>query len=499
MKLRDYQTEAIKSVWDDMCKGDNALVVLPTGSGKSIVIYELLRKSVNLSPSIKAVVLFNRVPLLVEQTERAEKYLCHEVKNYCASINKKEVGKVTFASVQSLVNTDESFNLIICDECHVIDDDDSIYMDFIKKQLEINPKAKVVGFTATPYRADGFIYGKDRLFKKISYKKDLLWAIKQGFLVRPICKEPDHIFDTSKLRITAGDYNGKDIDALVDDSTLVREQVIDALNRMDGRKCIVWACANIKHAELVNEILASFGEDSVTVHSEQDDYSTIEEFKKGKRHLTFITVVAEGFDHAPIDCVVLMRPTTSPRLMVQICGRGLRTHSSKSDCLILDYAQVFRTLGTLDAPMVQRKAKGKKEGKAPTKTCPECRGINHTSFKECEHCGFVFPAPPISERHTIFADSDAKVLSDEETTMEVKRVVFSDYVSKSGNKCKVIEYHSGAFYEQPIKEYFVESQSYAMKRYELRKVQVENGRINGIIYSYEGKYPRVKRVICEPV
>ncbi len=500
MELRTYQIETIKSVWDEMLQGRNALVVLPTGSGKSIIIYELLRKSVKLSNSIKAVVLFNRVPLLVEQTERAENYLNLPIKNYCASINKKEIGQITFASVQSIVNTDQSFNLIIADECHVIDDEYSVYKTFIDKQLSLNNKAKIVGFTATPYRNDGFIYGPKRLFKKITYKKDLLWAIKQGFLVRPICKEPDHAFDTSNLRITGGDYNGKDLDILVDDNKLIKEQVIDALNRMDNRKAIVWACANIKHAEYVREVLESFGESALTVHSEQDDYSAIDQFKTGKfRHLTFITVVAEGFDYAPIDCVVLMRPTTSPRLMVQICGRGLRLSEGKEDCLILDYAQVFKTLGPLDNPIIQKKGKSSKdEDKAPTRTCPECRGINHISFKNCEYCGFEFPTPPLNERHTLSADADAKILSDEEIIMDVKEVTFSNFVSKNGNPCKVIEYHSTFFYEPSIKEYFVESQAFAMKRFELRKAQVTSGRVSQIVYNYDGKYPRIQRLVISP-
>ena len=491
MELRPYQTEAVSAIWQDMCEGNNALTVLPTGCGKSIVIYEIIKKSIAIGPHIKAVVLFNRVPLLVEQTERAKSYLNTDVKNYCASINKKEIGQITFASVQSLVQSNEQFNLIIIDEVHCVDDKESVYKTFLDKQTN----KKVVGFTATPFRNDGVIYGTDRLFKKISYKKDLLWAIKQGYLVRPVCKEPDFAFNPEGLKVTAGEYNQRDVDNLVDDASLVREQVTDALNRLANRKCVVWACANIKHAEKVKEVLESYGEEVETVHSEQDDYSSLEKFKKGKRHLTFVTVVAEGFDYAPIDAVVFMRPTLSPRLMVQICGRGLRLSEGKEDCLILDYASVFKHLGTLDNPIIQKKGKSKGDGKPPTRTCPECRGINHITFKECEHCGFVFPAPQMNERHTLTADKDAKLLSDEDLMMEVKEITFSNHVSKSGNTCKVIEYHSTFFYEPSIKEYFVETNKWAMDRYELRKIQAKN--CSHIVYNYDGKYPRIKRVITK--
>ena len=82
--------------------------------------------------------------------------------------------------------------------------------------------------------------------------------------------------------------------------------------------------------------------------------------------------------------------------------------------------------------------------------------------------------------------------------MDVKEVIFSDFVSKNGNPCKVIEYHSTYFFELPIKEYFVESQTFAMKRFELRKAKVSSGRVSQIVYNYDGKYPRIQRLVISP-
>jgi hypothetical protein len=99
----------------------------------------------------------------------------------------------------------------------------------------------------------------------------------------------------------------------------------------------------------------------------------------------------------------------------------------------------------------------------------------------------------MSERQTLIADHSAKLLSDEDITMEVREITFGNHVSKSGNNCKVIEYHSTYFYEPSIKEYFVETNKWAMDRYELRKIQAQSA--SHIVYNYDGKYPRIKRVI----
>lgn len=490
MNLREYQIDAIKAIEQELQKGMAALVVLPTGCGKSIVIYEILRKFLFLDDSHKAVVLFNRVPLLVEQSQRASQYLGIEVKNYCASINQFDIGPVTFASVHSLKNTDEKFDLVIIDECHVMDDKEGVYTDFLAKQ-----NCKIIGFTATPFRYDGFIYGAGKLWPHVTYSQTLNWAIEQGYLVKPIAKQPKHEFDTADLGIVAGDYSAADIDRLVDNPDLVRMQVQDAMERIQGRKKIVWACANINHAEAVKSVLESVGESVATVHSQQDDYSALDKFKSAERHLTFVTVVAEGFDYPPIDCIVFMRPTLSPRLLVQICGRGLRLHEGKENCLILDYAQVFKSLGTLDNPRIEKATKrsqGKKE--KPVKTCPSCDTINSVSFNECENCGHVFVSI-VSDTMTTTPDEMTSIIGVDQRKVYTKKVVETrvvDHISKNGNRCKVIEYYGMS--GKPVKEYFVTGRSFSMMQFELRLKQIKN--ISHIVYEYEGKYERIKRVIC---
>lgn len=502
LQLRDYQRDCLDAIWNSMCEKNRAsLVVMSTGAGKTVVFQALLEKSIQAKPTLKAVVLFHKVTLLDQQTKRMEGVM-KNVGQYCASLGRKDNTQILMASIQSIVKSDITFDLIIVDETHRVNDEEGDYFEFFNK----NPNAKIVGFTATPYRSTGYIYGKNKLYKEITYQKDLSFFINNNYLVPPICKHPDHVFETKNLKIVAGDFSQKQIDELTDDVFLIKEQVIDALNRLGSRKKIVWAGSNIKHCEEIKKVLCSFGESTVTVHSQQDDYSSLDSFMTDEsiRHLTFVTVIAEGMDFPAIDAVVLMRPTASPMLMVQIVGRGLRLFEGKKDCLVLDYARVFETCGTLNNPIIKEKGKSKLEEK-PTKICKNCAGINHISAKVCEQCNTEFEGRKLNFDKMTLLPSDADPLKSDEIVMPVVSVDISKILSKAGNECYVIEYRDSqfAFSSSPIREYFVIGNNYAEKRWALRSSQLKitketlqvHQKPDFIKYKMEGKYPRVLDLI----
>src|SRR5690606_7138514 len=105
-------------------------------------------------------------------------------------------------------------------------------------------------------------------------------------------------------------------------------------------------------------------------------------------------VLSEGFDAPHIDCVAMLRPTKSPGLYYQQCGRGFRMHPSKSDCLVLDYAGNVLEHGPVD----QIRVRSPKRGKAPTvqtgaaKACPRCESLIPTGCRTCPECGHEFAA-----------------------------------------------------------------------------------------------------------
>jgi DNA repair protein RadD len=124
--------------------------------------------------------------------------------------------------------------------------------------------------------------------------------------------------------------------------------------------------------------------------NEQRD-SAIAGFKSGYyRAAVNNNVLTTGFDFPEIDLIVMLRPTASTVLWVQMLGRGTRPARGKQDCLVLDFAGNTRKLGPINDPVIPRR-KGAGGGTAPVKECPACATWNHASARRCIHCLFEFP------------------------------------------------------------------------------------------------------------
>jgi len=138
----------------------------------------------------------------------------------------------------------------------------------------------------------------------------------------------------------------------------------------------------------------------------------IDEFKNGElKYLINNSVLTTGFDARNIDCVAMVRSTMSPGLYSQIVGRGLRTHESKENCLLLDFGNNIQRHGPIDDIYIPERSIGRGKGQAPVKECENCHSMVHLSVRKCPDCGNEFP---ISEKpkHSYTA-SGQSVLSDE--------------------------------------------------------------------------------------
>lgn len=519
MIARPYQLECLEAIWNDIIVNDTALVALPTGSGKTFIFSHLIKRSIEIKHNIKIVIAMGRIDL-VKQTEQAIARVIDRkhIGVYCGSLGRKEISRIiTVASIQSIESVLlPNIDLMILDEAHNLDQKNGSYLRFINKCLDKNPKLKIVGFTATPFRSTGTIYGEDKLFKKISYKKTVKEMIAMQFLCEPKMKSSQNCFDTSQLRIRSGEYMAEDITKLVSDKELVRQQVEDAISRMKDRNCIVWATANIDHCNMVADVLMSMNERCTTIHSKlsKDTRSrNLSAFIGGSmRHMSFVTVLSEGFDHPPIDCVVLMRPTRSPVLYVQTVGRGLRPYPGKKECLILDYGQVILNLGPLDDPNVKGKKKDA-DGEAVLKECPKCFSYVFGGFKNCPECGHEFPPPSTPIEKLDKKSYEGNILSEKSKpeTIIAGPIVISMHQSKSGNECVRITYQDRNIITRwgtgGVSEYFVTNNAWALERLERRLSALNIAipsipfageiTINGtfeILKTIDGKYDRVLSV-----
>ncbi|CAM6004919.1 unnamed protein product [Sphagnum balticum] len=514
----------VDAIWNEITHSATALAQLPTGSGKTFTIAELMDRAIRVKPDIRIAMVMGRVQL-VDQTERAlsSRIGRNQVGVFCGSLGRKELSKrVTVASIQSIAEIGiRGLNMLVIDEAHNLDQNGGKYMRFIEKAELENPKLKVIGVTATPFRSKGLIYGEDKFFKRLCFQRTIQDMIGLGYLCEPKLKSGEHAFDTSKLGTRAGEFIQEQVDELVSNEDLVVMQVRDALSKMDTRQCAAWATANIDHCNRVLDILWREGQHATSVHSKQDKSirsANLAAFIGGScRHMVFVSVLSEGFDHPPIDCVVLMRPTRSPVLYVQTVGRGIRIspETGKKNCLVLDYGEVVRTLGPLDAP----KVKGTKtmEGEAPIKECPQCHSWVFAGVRECSECQYSFPPPPApEEKLTPMPDVTAQILSTkvaapEPVTQSLGPAVLTMHEAKSGNLCVKITYQDKSFFTRwgigGVSEFFVTSSPWAMDRLEMRLNQIGGQlpkipfegeiKVQGtfeVVTLQEGKYERVTRI-----
>lgn len=389
-KLRDYQQEAVdKTVRYFQKKRDPALIVLPTGAGKSLVIAELARMAKG------RVLVLAHVKELVEQNFEKYKSYGLEAGIFSAGLGKKEKGqKAIFGSVQSVARASEDFfkdfSLLVIDECHrVAEEGVTQYQEVIQKLRKNNPLLCILGLTATPYRLGlGWIYEyshqgelkteQKRFFRQCVFELPLNYMIKNKFLTQPVKVDiPVTCYNFSELTEKNRMYTTAEVEELLKNqkrlTPLIVKNIQDITERFQRQGVMIFS-SSVKHAEEImsylpqNQARLVLGD---TELSERD--RIIEEFKRKEfKYLVNVSVLTTGFDAPHVDVVAILRPTESNSLYQQIVGRGLRLDPGKTDCFILDYTGMGHDIYT---PEISDKRPSKES--VPVKiSCPQCGFFN---------------------------------------------------------------------------------------------------------------------------
>ena len=406
--LRPYQQESIEALFAWWAtEAGNTLIELPTGTGKSIVLSEISRRCLQW-PDTKILVV-THVKELIEQNHKELMTLWPDAP---AGINSAGVGRrdvdtaITFCSIQSVWKHAHKFgktDIIIVDEAHLIPRDTStMYRKFLDDVLVINPYAKVVGLTATPYRMDSgrLDEGDDRLFDGTCYQYGIGDAIQAGYLSPLTTKRTQIHLNTDGVKTRGGEFIAGDLERAVDtdenNMAAVSETIQWAITQK--RKSWLFFCSGVKHAQHISDLVNANGFTCEVIHaqtSKSDRKRIIDDFKAGKiTALASMNVLTTGFNAPAVDLIALLRPTKSAGLYVQMAGRGTRLSEGKTDCLVLDFANNIARFGPIDAINPQKPHKGE-GGEAPIKTCPSCESVVHAATRECPDCGFVFPPPEV--------------------------------------------------------------------------------------------------------
>lgn len=410
-KLRPYQADAVDATLKHFrASNEPAVIVLPTGAGKSLVIAELARLAK------RRILVLAHVKELVEQNHSKYQGYGFDASVFAAGLNRKESQQqVTFGSVQSVARNLQAFNnefsLLIIDECHRVSlDEDSEYQKIIAHLKQHNNKLKVLGLTATPYRlGSGWIYQQhrqlncvrndgDTAFAYCIFELPLRYMVDNGYLTpATMLDAPVALYDFEQLRPnSAGHYAEADINKVLQKSTratarIIKQVIASANDKQHPRQGIMIFAATVAHAkEILGYLPTECSAIIVGDMKARARDSVINAFKAKKiRFLVNVSVLTTGFDAPHVDLIAILRPTESAGLYQQIVGRGLRLSRNKSDCLVLDYAGNSHDLFS---PEIGSK-KPNNNSVVVSVPCPLCQhqnqfwGIQDTEGHLIEHFG----------------------------------------------------------------------------------------------------------------
>lgn len=460
MILRPYQEGILTNL--DACTRrrplDNWLVHAVVGSGKSVMIGERVRRRVQGRPGAR-VVMAVRSKELCEQN--AEKLLSvwpqAPLAIYSAGLKSKRVANVTYGTIGSLYRAAMQLGHVetLCvDEAHDIPRADvGMYRQLIRELRRWNPAMTVEGWTGTAWRGNGVWLhaperGNEPLFHGIAASVGFAELLAAGFLSPLRLAQTTTKLDASGVSVRGGDYVANELAAAHDRPELVRRACAEiARLGAERRKWLVFG-VTIDHCEHIAEELRHLGIDAAVISertSSGDRDRLVRAFKGGAlRALVNVATLTTGFDVPECDLIAMLRTTRSLVLYPQICGRGMRIATGKTDCLWLDFTSTTADLGPID---LITGSMPKLPGDAPIKFCPACTRMNPAGARMCVQCGHVFPPPAEPGPSHGDSVSDAQILSTEPVTRivdyEITDIRYKAHAKKNRPNCVRVEYWSG--------------------------------------------------------
>jgi DNA repair protein RadD len=357
--LRPYQKDASNKAIDffQSKSKTNAIMVLPTGSGKSLIIAEIANRLDD------HVLIFQPSKEILEQNfAKLKSYGVLDCSIYSASFNSKEISRITFATIGSVRNHPEFFShfkYVIIDECHGVNskNNNSMYNQFLS-----NLDCRVLGLTATPYRLSTDGYGgsilkfltrtRPRIFSEMIYYVQIKELADDGYLAKMEYYQVN-IVDPSKLRVnsTGADFTDKSVQSHYSDIDFNRKlkEIIVRLLKSDRKNILVFT-RFVSEAQELSDYFGGISEMVSAKTSKKERERILLDFKSGEiRIVCNVGILTTGFDFPELETIVLARPTMSLALYYQMIGRAMRPHINKPSAWIIDLCQTFNRFGRVES------------------------------------------------------------------------------------------------------------------------------------------------------
>jgi len=361
---RDYQEKAISNAINFFEKKDSkpAFEVLPTGSGKSVVI-----GSVTTEMHGSTLVLQPSKEILEQNYKKAQKFLRakkgfdgdRDLGIYSASFGMKQIRKITFATIGSIKEKTDFFkniDRVIMDECDLTNAKGGMYATLFE---ELNKP--LLGVTASPYRLHPpttynnsvikFLHRtRPRVYYSMIHVTQNKELFDRGYLC-PIRYTRDEFDETwLSLNSTGAEFSEVSVRRYFQENDLTG-RIVGYVKEMTSPHILIFV-DYFEDAKRLHNRLASAGHDSViltgeTPQTERD--KILNNFTSGQQRIVInMGVLTVGFDFPALSCIINARPTNSLRLYYQIIGRGIRINQEKQFCDYIDLGGNITRFGRVE-------------------------------------------------------------------------------------------------------------------------------------------------------
>ena len=337
---RDYQDEAATAFCTYAQQGfKRQLIVLPTGTGKTIVFASLIARHRHL----RTLVLAHREELIRQAVDKL--YLVDSALDVgVVKAERNDVSaQVVVASVQTVCRKTRleqlgRFGLIIVDEAHHAAAATYRYiLSSLGVWFEDGPL--LLGVTATPERSD--YTSLNEVFQGIAYQKSILDMVEAGYLcdLRAQQVYVDMSLDGLDGSRKRQDFGDEALGAAMVQADAPSEIARAYIEFAAGRRGLCFA-PNVETSKLIAAEMRACGVRAAHVDytfASEDRQAILDGLTSGDLDIVCnCGLLTEGYDEPSIDVIICARPTKFRGLYQQMIGRGTRLHPGKSECLILD-------------------------------------------------------------------------------------------------------------------------------------------------------------------
>jgi superfamily II DNA or RNA helicase len=385
-----YQARDIERLSQTYRRAARVVYVLPTGGGKTFVFSDITRRVV--ARGGRVLILVHRQELLQQASASLSRLgVAHGLIQAGRPMDIRQLVQV--ASVQTLVRRldefpSDAFRLVIIDEAH------HAVAGTWARVLEHFSPARLLGVTATPIRGDG--RGLGEVFEAMVLGPSAAELTEMGHLARARVFAPPIGFSAKGLRTRMGDFDQEEAGQRLMVTKVMGSAVGHYQQHLRGGTAVAFCCS-IRHAEATAEAFRAAGVRAASIDGTTPNRGELlRDLGTGALQvLTSCDLIGEGINVPSVSGCILLRPTQSEGLHLQMIGRCLRPAEGKDAAVVLDHVGNVARLGhhledrewTLNG--VRKRAR---EGgpAVPVRECPVCYAAMAGGVPICEECGHVF-------------------------------------------------------------------------------------------------------------